>query len=626
GKEGGSSSLRFDFDIPGNRNTKVIDNEGSLIQFNKEESLVDVATSLSVSPENKIILAGNSQSYSAFAKCEAGSVNVTGSATFSASGGGSWTTNIFEAHYLGTYTITASFLGLIGTTNVYITPGTPTALLYVSGDNQTASCTETLADPFIVKVEDAYHNPCSNVSVNFAVISSPAGAEGYSLSGTDTLTNLDGTTSSYLTLGDEPPGSWTIRASSGSLTPFDFTAWSLRRFGNIAGICLIDRGTESQKQGSITITLVETGATTTTNSNSYFIFSNIPVGTYTLFFTFPGATPATRTNSITQTQFNDTTDIGTVTLIMGDPNGDGQINMLDWPYVADSYGSQQGDQNYNPSCDFNGDGQINLLDLLIFADNYGEQQQGKGMKAKTKTRGRAIALSFEPKLIENAKVGEIITMKILISSAKDSYGGEVHLSFNQKVLEAIVIDKGDWIKEGYELCKRIDNTSGKIDLALGSIKPKQESSGLFATITFRIKAEGESAIKFEFDNEANRETLFIEKGYVVPEITTNEGKIEVIPSVSMLLQSYPNPAKDLCYIPFKLSENAEVTVEVYNILGQKVKEINAGYKKAGLYIAREKALSYNLRNDKGDRLSQGLYFIRLTAGKYSGKGRLVIQR
>ncbi|MFH0775982.1 MAG: hypothetical protein V2A53_10960, partial [bacterium] len=60
------------------------------------------------------------------------------------------------------------------------------------------------------------------------------------------------------------------------------------------------------------------------------IFSNIPVGTYTLSFTYPGATPATRTAIITQTQSNDTTDIGTITLIAGDPNGDGQINFIDW--------------------------------------------------------------------------------------------------------------------------------------------------------------------------------------------------------------------------------------------------------------------------------------------------------
>ncbi|MFH0774629.1 MAG: cohesin domain-containing protein [bacterium] len=268
GKEGGSSTLTF------NSNTALRDAGNIPIPFNKCEGLYYVASFLSVSPENKVVLSGNSQSYSVFAICEAGSVNVTGSATFSASGEGSFATNIFEAHYIGTYTISAEFLGLTGTTNVYITPGTPTSLLYVSGNDQTSTCTTTLVNPFVVKVEDAYHNPCLNISVSFAVISSPVGAEGYSLSSTQTLTNINGTCSSYLTLGDEPPGSYTIRASSGSLTPFDFTAWSLRRSGNIAGICLIDYGTEGQRTASITVILIETGATTTTNSNSYFIFTN----------------------------------------------------------------------------------------------------------------------------------------------------------------------------------------------------------------------------------------------------------------------------------------------------------------------------------------------------------------
>ncbi|MBU2461792.1 T9SS type A sorting domain-containing protein, partial [bacterium] len=180
--------------------------------------------------------------------------------------------------------------------------------------------------------------------------------------------------------------------------------------------------------------------------------------------------------------------------------------------------------------------------------------------------------------------------------------------------------------EPQELMNRIDNNKGRIDLALGALKPITESSGLFVKISFRVKAEGESLIKFEFDTEANRRTLFVEKDYVVPEITPDEGKIEVIPLSSILLQSYPNPSKDSCYIPFKLSEDADVIVEVYNILGQKVKTIEAGYKKAGSYTKQDRAIFLDGRNDRGDKLSQGLYFINLRAGRYSGRQRLVIQR
>jgi flagellar hook assembly protein FlgD len=93
----------------------------------------------------------------------------------------------------------------------------------------------------------------------------------------------------------------------------------------------------------------------------------------------------------------------------------------------------------------------------------------------------------------------------------------------------------------------------------------------------------------------------------------------------MLLQSFPNPAKDLCYIPFKLSEDAEVTVEVYNILGQRVKEINVGYKRAGLYITKETALFWNLTNDKGQKVAKELYFIKLKAGGFTATKAMVVR-
>ena len=54
-----------------------------------------------------------------------------------------------------------------------------------------------------------------------------------------------------------------------------------------------------------------------------------------------------------------------------------------------------------------------------------------------------------------------------------------------------------------------------------------------------------------------------------------------------------------------------------------MKTIEAGYLKAGLYINSQKALSYSLMNDRGDKLSQGLYFIRLTAGKFSATKTMV---
>ncbi|MBU1599351.1 T9SS type A sorting domain-containing protein, partial [bacterium] len=96
------------------------------------------------------------------------------------------------------------------------------------------------------------------------------------------------------------------------------------------------------------------------------------------------------------------------------------------------------------------------------------------------------------------------------------------------------------------------------------------------------------------------------------------------PSVSELLQSFPNPANNGCYIPFKLSADSNVTVEVYNILGQKVRTIEAGQRKADFYIKKEKALFWDLTNDQGQKVSDGLYFYQLRAGEFKAVKAMVI--
>ena len=87
--------------------------------------------------------------------------------------------------------------------------------------------------------------------------------------------------------------------------------------------------------------------------------------------------------------------------------------------------------------------------------------------------------------------------------------------------------------------------------------------------------------------------MFIEDSgtdYELPSIDSDKIEIRVIPQASLLLQNFPNPAKDKCYIPFMLKEPADVTVEIYNILGQKVKTIEAGHKQAGFYTTQETAI------------------------------------
>ncbi|MBD3233545.1 MAG: T9SS type A sorting domain-containing protein [candidate division Zixibacteria bacterium] len=91
-----------------------------------------------------------------------------------------------------------------------------------------------------------------------------------------------------------------------------------------------------------------------------------------------------------------------------------------------------------------------------------------------------------------------------------------------------------------------------------------------------------------------------------------EGEGEAIPTQYSLSQSYPNPFNANTNIAFELPEESVVSLEVYNLLGQKLATLADGKKAAGRYVVSWDASSY----------SSGVYFYRLTTENFSATKRM----
>lgn len=67
-------------------------------------------------------------------------------------------------------------------------------------------------------------------------------------------------------------------------------------------------------------------------------------------------------------------------------------------------------------------------------------------------------------------------------------------------------------------------------------------------------------------------------------------------------------------------------MEIYNILGQKVRTIEAGPRKAGVYTQAKEgsAIFWDNKNNVGQKVSAGLYFYQLKAGGFSSTKAMVI--
>ena len=90
-----------------------------------------------------------------------------------------------------------------------------------------------------------------------------------------------------------------------------------------------------------------------------------------------------------------------------------------------------------------------------------------------------------------------------------------------------------------------------------------------------------------------------------------------------LLLNYPNPFNPETWIPFRLAEDADVMLTIYDVSG-KLRSLAIGHTTAGIYESRNKAIYWDGRNDLGENVASGVYFYHLTAGEYSATRRMVI--
>jgi hypothetical protein len=89
-----------------------------------------------------------------------------------------------------------------------------------------------------------------------------------------------------------------------------------------------------------------------------------------------------------------------------------------------------------------------------------------------------------------------------------------------------------------------------------------------------------------------------------------------VPAVFTLRQNYPNPFNPSTTIRYELPQKSQVTLTLFNTLGQHVGTVVQGEKEAGYH---------EVKFDAGG-LSSGVYFYRMTAGSYVQTRKLLLLR
>ena len=90
----------------------------------------------------------------------------------------------------------------------------------------------------------------------------------------------------------------------------------------------------------------------------------------------------------------------------------------------------------------------------------------------------------------------------------------------------------------------------------------------------------------------------------------------ILPGKYLLLTTYPNPFNSSVNIRFTIPDKAEYTLGIYNILGQRVKDVFKKTLTRGEYIRQVNLSSF----------SSGMYFVRLSSEKFNITKKIVLAK
>ena len=152
-----------------------------------------------------------------------------------------------------------------------------------------------------------------------------------------------------------------------------------------------------------------------------------------------------------------------------------------------------------------------------------------------------------------------------------------------------------------------------------------EEIGRYGTLAVAFSPDG----KWLASSGSDGTTLLWEVNLLTPLAVEPNGKRAITLGGlkrTMLLQNFPNPFNPETWIPYHLTEDASVAIQIYDAQGTHVRKLDLGHRSAGAYLTRDTAAYWDGRNDYGEALSSGLYFYQLRAADFSATRRMILAK
>ena len=295
--------------------------------------------------------------------------------------------------------------------------------------------------------------------------------------------------------------------------------------------------------------------------------------------------------------------------IKGDVNNDGKVRSNDAMLALRIAAGLIEPSDYQKwAADMNDDGKIRSNDAMLIL------RKAAGLAAPDIQTVAVVNSTITIMLGETHGVaGESVTAPLIVDNVYDLASGDICITYDDAVLRAVEVTT----KDGVVLQSNIAE-SGMVRIAFASAE--RLNSKTVAEIQFEILADDISPLTLQLVELYQSDVLLVDSRRI-------DGLFSswaIPPEHSALLQNFPNPFNPETWIPYKLAQDSEVTISIYDGKGQLVRLIPLGVKPAGVYLTKDRAVYWDGRNYQGERVANGLYFYQLKAGDFNATRRMII--
>lgn len=223
---------------------------------------------------------------------------------------------------------------------------------------------------------------------------------------------------------------------------------------------------------------------------------------------------------------------------------------------------------------------------------------------------------------ERVVVGQNVFVDVSLANVQDLMGYGFVLNYDAdkfEFVEAAPADQDLLKSTGGEtpLFSSLANEAGQVSIANAVVNASEISGGGdIVRLTFRVLQEFAENARFEIAEGL----VFDPQQLSNPAVVAGVLDVQTTPTEFALLQNFPNPFNPETTIGYELAESADVTLQIYNVVGQVVRTlIVAEPQSAGRYQIR-----WDGMDDRGVSVSSGVYFYRISAGEFQTVRKLML--